>query len=314
MPLDEAVAEIAAAAAQLERAGDERGLGRALLAAAAVHMFGCNYTELEVAAAEAAEHYARAGVSPAACVGAQAEAIYAGPTPVPEAKRRCAELLERAPDRMTAAIVSAVLGALHALAGDVANGRSLIDEALALFDDVGTHFGAATTLVPLQLDLEVCAGDLERAEAVARASLEQLEAGGEANRAYSTSRALELAELLLDLGRAEEAEPLADFGAAYAVGSDVYAQFMWRSVRGRILASKGELEEAETLARDATAISSRTDGLHNRARTHLALAEVLRRAGRADEERDELDEALRLLEAKEATVLVASVRTASLAS
>ena len=166
-------------------------------------------------------------------------------------------------------------------------------------------------LVPLQIELEVCAGDLERAEAVARASFDELEAGGESNRAYSTSRALQLAELLLDLGRPEEAEPLAEFGETYVVGSDVYAQFTWRSVRGRILARRGEVEEAEAVARDATAISSRTDGLRARARTHLALAEVLRHAGRADEERNERDEALRLLNAKEATALVATVRTPS---
>jgi tetratricopeptide (TPR) repeat protein len=307
LPLDEAVRRMTGAVADLERAGDERGLGRALLALAGVHNFGCNYTELERAAAGAAAHYLRAGVSPAACFGAQAEAIYSGPTPVGEATLRCTELLDEAPDRVTAANVSAVLGALRALAGDVAAGRELMGDARAVFDDVGGHFGATTTLVPLEIDLEVCAGDLERAAAIARTSLEQLESGGEANRAYSTSRALELADLLVDTGRGDEAEPLAADAEARAVPSDVYAQFMWRSVSARILARRGEVEPAERLAREAVALSSHTDGPRGRARTHAALAEVLHLAARADEERQEWDEARRLLNAKGATALVASL-------
>jgi hypothetical protein len=314
MALDEAMTAVGGAVTELERAKDERGLGRALLAAAAVHLFGCNYTELEGAAADAAAHYAHAGVSPAACLGAQAEAIYLGPTPVPEAKARCAELLDAAPDRVTAAVVSAALGALHALAGDIAEGRSLVADARAVYDDVGSSFGATTTLVPLELGLELCAGELERAEAIARESLGQLQAGGATNRAYSTSRALELASLLLDAGRTEEAEPLVEFGAAEAVGSDVYAQILWRSARARILARTGEPDHAASLARQATAIAAHTDALVHRARTHLALAEVQACAGRSTEERRERDEALRLLRAKGATALVPMARAASLAS
>ena len=301
IPLDLAAKAMSEAVRVLEDEGDERGLGRALLALFGVHLFGCNYTELALAAEQAAVHYVRAGFSPAACVGALAEALYFGPTPVTAAKERCAALVEAAPDRVTEANVTATLGALHALTGDFEEARMLARDAHQLFTDVGNSFGIATALAPLEIDIEIFAGDLAEAERLARSSLELLQAGGSPNRAYSTSRAVQLADLLLDAGQPNAVEPLLAFADADAVASDVYVQILRRSCRARLLVHAGDAEGAETLAQEAVAISAHTDGWHARARSHLALADAHALARRRADERRERRTAFRLFEAKGAT-------------
>src|SRR5439155_7547230 len=81
-----------------------------------------------------------------------AQALMYGPTPVPEAIRRCEELREdaRGPvaesveelrDRATAergveAALGATLAELHAMQGDFAEARALCARARALYDDL----------------------------------------------------------------------------------------------------------------------------------------------------------------------------------
>ena len=311
MPLDEAAAEIAAAAAQLEQAGDERGLGRALLAAAAVHMFGCNYTELEA-------RRGRSGCALRTCRGltrrmrrragggdlSRPDAGAGGEAPLRCAARTCTRPHDRG-DR---------LGRARRAARPRGRRRER---------EVAHRRGAGALRRrrhPLRRHDDAGAAPARSRGVRGRPGARRGSRAGEPRTARGRGRGeprlqhqpcYRAGRATTRPGQDGRGGAARRLRAANAVGSDVYAQFMWRSVRGRILASKGELEEAETLARDATAISSHTDGLHNRARSHLALAEVLRRAGRADAEREELDEALRLLEAKEATALVASLRTAS---
>ena len=65
-----------------------------------------------------------------------------------------------------------------------------------------------------------------------------------------------------------------------------------------MLARRGQLEPAETLAREAVTLADPTDSLDHRAAVHLALAEVLRLAGRESEAAAEAQESLRLYEEK----------------
>jgi tetratricopeptide (TPR) repeat protein len=69
-------------------------------------------------------------------------------------------------------------------------------------------------------------------------------------------------------------------------------------VRAKVLARRGEFEEAERLAREATARAASTDYLDLRARAAADLAEVLRLAGRPDESAAAVQEAIRLHEEK----------------
>ena len=83
-----------------------------------------------------------------------------------------------------------------------------------------------------------------------------------------------------------------------SIRSDVLVQFLRRSQRARLLAREGRHDDAESLAREAVAISSLTDALLDRARTHVALAEVLAAAGARAEAKRETAEAARLFAEK----------------
>ena len=65
-----------------------------------------------------------------------------------------------------------------------------------------------------------------------------------------------------------------------------------------MLASRGELEQAESLAREAVKIGAETDYFDLHAGALLDLAEVLRGAAKAGEARTALEEAVALYERK----------------
>jgi tetratricopeptide (TPR) repeat protein len=76
------------------------------------------------------------------------------------------------------------------------------------------------------------------------------------------------------------------------------SQVGWRSERARALARRGELHEAERLAREAVALSEPTDSLDFEGEAAFALAEVLRFAGRIDEAAEAAGQALAAWERK----------------
>jgi hypothetical protein len=71
---------------------------------------------------------------------------------------------------------------------------------------------------------------------------------------------------------------------------------LWRQVRGKVLARRGELQEGERLVREAVALAEETDMLNSHADALIDLAEVLALAGQ--DPRAELDRALALYERK----------------
>ena len=71
-----------------------------------------------------------------------------------------------------------------------------------------------------------------------------------------------------------------------------------RAGRAKLLARRGDLDEAEALAREAVALAAETEFVDLRGDSLLALAEVLRLAGRTDEAAEAMRQALALWEAK----------------
>ena len=274
--LGDAVAAFEAALDTLREKRDDRGVGRAEILSSSVHWLACNLVTAGEVASRAALHYAAAGFSPSACINLQAEALYYGPTPVDVATSTCLVLLDQAPDRATEASVTAVLGGLRGLAGDAAEARSLLDHARQLYEDTGNQHALLTVWTPIRIDAELCAGDLGSAIALARDNLRDLSA---LELVQASTRAAELAELLLLQGNEEEAERLTSLSESAALPYDVLVQFLCRSLRGRLLARGGKLESGLAAARDAVALASLTDVLRYRARAHSALAEVLVTAG-----------------------------------
>jgi tetratricopeptide (TPR) repeat protein len=89
---------------------------------------------------------------------------------------------------------------------------------------------------------------------------------------------------------------------------DVWAQVTWRSARARVLARRGELRQAESLARKAVALISETDALNMQAHALSSLAEILSASGRKEEAAKSTAEALRLYEAKGNVVSASKAR------
>jgi tetratricopeptide (TPR) repeat protein len=102
-------------------------------------------------------------------------------------------------------------------------------------------------------------------------------------RGYRSTAAAWLAQALNDQGRHAEAEEATRLSEELASPEDVPSQVGLRSERARAFARRGELVEAERLARESIALSQPTDSLSDTAKAAFALAEVLRLAGRIGE-------------------------------
>jgi ATP/maltotriose-dependent transcriptional regulator MalT len=154
--------------------------------------------------------------------------------------------------------------------------------------------------------VEILAGDLVRAEECLRFGLDRLEEMGE--RAFVSSLAALLAEVLYLQGRHDEAKRLVDRSEETAAPDDLAAQITWRTVRAKILTATGRLEDAEADARRAVSLAGKTDWSNDHAVACVALGEVLRERARSDEAEAAIEEALGLYEAKENVVAARGVR------
>jgi hypothetical protein len=117
-----------------------------------------------------------------------------------------------------------------------------------------------------------------------------------------------LARALLHQGRDAEAEHLADLSARWAGRDDLLTQILWRGVRARLLARRGEIDEAEALARAAVGLADTTDFVNHRADAFLDLSYVVEASGGGAETVAAAAEALRLYELKGNAVAATATR------
>jgi hypothetical protein len=83
---------------------------------------------------------------------------------------------------------------------------------------------------------------------------------------------------------------------------------MWRAVRAKVLASRGDVEQAVPLAEAAARLAAPTDGLNAHAKVEGDLGDVLQAAGRASEAARALARAAALYEQKGNVVGAARMR------
>jgi ATP/maltotriose-dependent transcriptional regulator MalT len=144
--------------------------------------------------------------------------------------------------------------------------------------------------------IELLAGDPAAAERELRPAYETLERMGNwANLGYVAPT---LADALFMQGRDEEALRLTELTERITSTWDVQGQIAWRRVRAKLLARRGQVEEAKQLAHAATALAGRTDFVLEHAQAVADLAEVLRLAGESKESAAAVHEAIRLYEEK----------------
>jgi ATP/maltotriose-dependent transcriptional regulator MalT len=156
--------------------------------------------------------------------------------------------------------------------------------------------------------VELHAGDAAAAGRAARAGYDVLCGMGE--KGFLSSVAGYLAEAAFLQGSLDEALQYCDVAAGAAGQWDLEGQSYWRDTRARVLARRGEADEAERLARESVELLAPTDYLSRRADSLTALADVLLVTGRGPEARPALAESLALYEQKGDVVYAARARAA----
>ena len=229
-----------------------------------------------------------------------------GPLPVVEGIARCRRFHDEAvDDPVIQANAYVELAALEAMRGEFRVARELIAEGRQALADLGFTLLVSTSAQEAHY-VEALAGDPEAATAILRESYEQLESMGE--KSYLSTAAALLAHMLHAQGELDEAESFTRVSEDAAAPEDVFSQLLWRSARAKIRARRGELAEAEALAREAVELAERTDMLNTQGDTFDALAEVLALAGRPAEAATALELAAERFERKGNTVSLAGVR------
>jgi DNA-binding SARP family transcriptional activator len=261
-----------------EAFADERALGRAWLSIGFVRgNFQGDNSALEEAAAKAADHYRRAGWSPSTSVTALASALYYGPHPVDDAVCRCEELLRsHSGDIASEASILVWLGGLEGMRRRFDEGLALVHRARTTYLELGLALAAGETCGLVEGGIHILAGRLEAAEEALRATCETCIATNEL--AQLASRAAELADVLFDEQRYDEAERWMDISRKNSGPEDRDAQSSWRSVAARLAARNGDHKRAEELAQEALEIVQATDAINHQAKVLLSFGEVRRLA------------------------------------
>jgi ATP/maltotriose-dependent transcriptional regulator MalT len=277
--------EVERALPLLEGLGDDEGLARAWRLVLQVNFTRGQFGAAERAASRLIDHARRAGdpTLEARFLPSIASCVLYGPTPVAAAEERCRELLVMArTDRRTEAILHCVLAHLTAMRGRFDEARNGYRRSRAMLEELGWRFHAALTSIDSGA-IEMLAGDPVAAESELRRDLNVLREMGE--RDYLPTTAALLSEALYRQGRHEEARELTVESESVAAPEDVASQSLWRSVRAKLLALRGRVEEAEALAKEAVRLIGETDNTEDLANALMDLAEVYTIAGRREEAR-----------------------------
>jgi class 3 adenylate cyclase/tetratricopeptide (TPR) repeat protein len=285
-----------------EELQDEAGLASAWDLLGQVHLMACRYELRAEALARALDHARRAGDEreDAILIGL-GTAPYWGPTPVDECMERCQELLaEIGGQRPTveAALVGTLAG-LEAMRGNFDEARRLYARQQTMHEDLGLPYSLAAATI-MAGRIEMLAGEPSAAEAELRRGYTILEGMGEYG--VLSTLAAYLADAVYAQGRYDEADRLTHVSEESATSDDIASHVWWRVTRARVLARRGNHEEAERIGSEALALAEVTDDLFIRGRALTDLAEVRRLGETVDGSVPLLEEALRLFEAKGDTV------------
>ena len=307
-----AAVEIAAIAEEaipvFEQAGDHSSLARVWHVLGYVDVWAVRWDAGGTAFERGLEHAREAGDAreEAALVRWLARSILFGSTPAPDGIERCRSLLEELHGRRDAeAGVLEALASLQAMCGEFDEARELYVNGGRTYAELGQNARLAR-LTAVGTRIELLAGDRAAAERELRAAYEIYDSRGE--RASVAAVAASLARLTSEEGREDEAEQLAQVAEESAAKGDVTTQVRRRAAQAKVLAGRGEIGEAEALAREAVSLTEGTQFPDWRADTLLDLADVLRTAGRPEEANAATRDALRLYEAKGNVAAAESVR------
>ena len=279
----------------VEASGDAFALYLAALARGMIAHNQARMDEAIPAYEEAVAHGRRAGLPHLELwlTRHRAAARFFGSTPVAEVIRWIEEQeAAGVRERSLAGFCAPALG----MQGRLDEARAIQERIFAELEERGAVIPLAQLSSQTAARLELSAGDAAAAAALAEKGCRLLEEAGE--RGWLSTGAGNLAQALYALGRLDEADAWAGRAAELGSSDDAITQMLWRQVRAKVLARRGEPGEAERLAREAVAIGGETHLTESIGDAHADLAEVLELAGRAADARAELEAALALYERK----------------
>jgi class 3 adenylate cyclase/tetratricopeptide (TPR) repeat protein len=307
----EVLRDVGEAVAEFERHRDDRALGHAWHLIAWLHL---NYGRLE-ALADAVRHGREHAQAAGDAMTDEELAVLAllvgptGPIPVAEAIAAAEMELERGRASGSRRVESAallVLAMCAAFGGRFDEARRELAQATAIDEELGGGRGSGFQYTPAGM-IELLAGDVVRAERELRIGYETLRERGDAW--FLCGVAAELADVVWLQGRDDEALELTLVSEDNVAKEVLVAQMMWRGARAKVLARRGQAEEAEALAREGVAIIERTDYVLYHADALTDLAEVLRLQDRSSEAVTAAEKAWRLYEQKGNAVAARNVQT-----
>jgi tetratricopeptide (TPR) repeat protein len=258
----------------LEAAGDHAGLAEVWSTlAGVVYEWTGRFLEEEHAAEQMVHEAELAGLS-LTYPGMLSVALLYGPRPVTEALERLeagiganSSPAERVVgDHPVATLVRAHLFAMDDRFEDA---RTLAAAAVEIVRERGDQLGYNTEIA----EIEMLAGEFEPAEKHLLISYDYYTANGLP--AFAATDAAILARVLCALGRYGEAQEFVDKSRELAYADDVFAQTGWRQALALVHADRGELDEAERLAREAVDFAQMTDAPEMQGDAYFDLAEVL---------------------------------------
>jgi tetratricopeptide (TPR) repeat protein len=165
--------------------------------------------------------------------------------------------------------------------------------ARLMLEEMGRSVVACSTALD-SCGVEMLAGDPEAAERELRRDYQALTEMGE--RYLLSTLASELARAVYAQGRYDEAFELTQTAEELSAADDITSQALWRMVRGKVLARRGEAEDAAAVVSEAVELMRQTDASVVRDEGLVDVAEAMRLAGQSAVAREYLEEALGLFE------------------
>lgn len=297
--LEDAEQQARGAIERLESSGDDLGIARAWIVLASTRNMRLRTMARAEALERAAEHAERAGGRRELLEALfyLAAALVHGPMPVEAALSRMDEILDRSGgDHMIESSVLYSVGRLEAMRGRFDDARQASLRCVEILEELGQRPQAEATRGENFGFIETLAGDLATAEGQLRKACDALRALGETG--IFSSLVAELALVLLELGKVDEAATCIEQSRMTASVDDVLSQARWRIAMARVLAEGGELKNGIEVARQAVKLLEPSDVINWKADTLVQFARVLTVAGRRQEAVGALRQAIDLFEQK----------------
>jgi len=287
-----------------EEAGDDLGLAKAWGAVADYHYTRGEFAPQGEAFERSLLHARRAGDDSQAAhaIARMSATLRWGGQHLDEAIGRMElELRDDAFPPHARAVWTAFRGELETSRGNIDRGRELCRAARELAAEIGDSI-ASFWVWSASTEVELLAGDLLAAEALARENLERCERMGHG---WPDFWRIAVVRVLLEQERVDDAEEMLARVQRVDTGeeADVYLQ------QARVLARRGDSTEAERLARMGVDLFERTDSPTFQATAYRALAEVLLLTGKREDAAAAFRRSLALDEERGATLTAGRTKT-----